>query len=689
MTKKPKLISSIRAKLVSAVAMLLVAVIMVVSSTYAWFTLSTAPEVTGISTQIGANGSLEMALVPADGDLEKITSEAGDGALGNLLEKNLTWGNLVDLSDEGYGLGVINLYPSKLNINSGVIQDTPVQIPLYGADGRVSDLDATKTMTSVYDSTAQKFYAENTISYGVRAIGAASGMTNLQLNYRDARSKAATAASNAKTLASQTLNNNGSALANIAIEYGMGADTASFGSSDVVALRGLITGTQKVMTNIEESYKLYIAAFATSKAAQDKTVAETVANSIYSTATATGDSYKSLSELMTVLQDNDVDLNSLVSGLAARISAFEATKAKVEAADAALQPLETTLASNPDATFTWEQIKGAMTPLADTSKIKVNGFDAGSVKDNLGDLVSSVTSQGGLKVSLATGAGVFADIADHCGDYVADVTIEKVEYNGIVLNNMAAKMETKTSVNPTYLSATSSEAELAGSPAGTSAEKQPFTEFYGYIIDMAFRTNAAESNLLLQTTAVDRIYGDNNNETTMGHGSTMTYTSAELELDKVKALMSCVRVVFFNPNDAEEGLGTVLAYAKLDMSKAKVDDTDNVTAPLVLYTIGEDGGETFRDDAVITALTQNVAIAVSAMVYLDGENLGNDAVAATSGSSLTGKMNLQFASSAALIPMEDGNLHTPNSGSSNAGSSDAGSSDAGSSDAGSSDAGNP
>ena len=117
MTKKPKLISSIRAKLVSAVAMLLVAVIMVVSSTYAWFTLSTAPEVTGISTQIGANGSLEMALVPTDGDLTKITSAAGDSLL-DLLEKNLTWGNLVDLSDNtNYGTDKFVLNPSKLGVD--------------------------------------------------------------------------------------------------------------------------------------------------------------------------------------------------------------------------------------------------------------------------------------------------------------------------------------------------------------------------------------------------------------------------------------------------------------------------------------------------------------------------------------------------------------------------------------------
>ena len=62
MMKKSKRKQDIKSKLLAAIAMLMVATIMMVSSTYAWFTLSTAPEVKGISTTIGSNGNLEMAL---------------------------------------------------------------------------------------------------------------------------------------------------------------------------------------------------------------------------------------------------------------------------------------------------------------------------------------------------------------------------------------------------------------------------------------------------------------------------------------------------------------------------------------------------------------------------------------------------------------------------------------------------
>ena len=661
MTKKPKLISSIRAKLISAVAMLLVAVIMVVSSTYAWFTLSTAPEVTGITTQIGANGALEMALLPLNGVYtgDSIKSTVSDGNLGTMA-KNLTWGNLVDLANEGYGMDKIVLYPSKLNLETDAlgkqtIKGAPVQIPLYGPDGRIDSLDVTKTMTSVYDAANKNFYASTDTQFGFRAIGAASGMTDLQLAYRDAKSLGANAVAAAKTLASQVLNANGSALANIAIEHGMASESApdSYDMTDVNALRALVNGTKDSVASIEKAYKLYIAAMATSKTAQDAGMDEFVALGIYAAAL---DGSKTLADVMDMLPAG----TNLISALDASITELNKTKVQVAAADSKLTELENSGAS----TFTWAQIGDAMTPLADTSEMLVNGFNVSEVKTKLGELVASITAQGGLVVILKTGAGVFADIADHCGNFEASVTIESVEYNGIVLNNMAAKMRTETTLTAAYLDAIAVVAADAISPAGTSDKAQPFTEFYGYVIDMAFRTNAAESNLLLQTEAADRIYGDNNNDQTMGHGSTMTYTTTDPNFtpEQMANLMGCLRIVFFTPDTTGANLGTVLVHAKLDMNKKTINGTE-VSAPIMLYKV-VNGEEVFLDGSegnapVITALTQNTPTAVSVMVYLDGEHLTNADVSATVAQSMTGSMNLQFASSAKLVPMENGNLHTP------------------------------
>ena len=49
-------------KLMGAIAMLLVASIMMSATSYAWFVLSTAPEVTDLTTTAGANGALEIAI---------------------------------------------------------------------------------------------------------------------------------------------------------------------------------------------------------------------------------------------------------------------------------------------------------------------------------------------------------------------------------------------------------------------------------------------------------------------------------------------------------------------------------------------------------------------------------------------------------------------------------------------------
>ena len=116
-TKKSRGAAALRKKLFSAAAMLLVASIMLVSTSYAWLVLSTAPEVTGISTQVGANGALEIALLDTQSysDLTRITNADIDESVTvpPVSDSNLSWGNLVGLGDASYGLSQIVLIPSR------------------------------------------------------------------------------------------------------------------------------------------------------------------------------------------------------------------------------------------------------------------------------------------------------------------------------------------------------------------------------------------------------------------------------------------------------------------------------------------------------------------------------------------------------------------------------------------------
>lgn len=263
----------IKSKLMAAICMLLVSSIMMVSTTYAWFTLSTAPEVTGITTAVGANGNLEMALLPKTGTTADINSTSGDGALA-IEARNVTWGNLVDLSDTTiYGLNKITLFPAALNAATADADGNPLTLaeamlktPAYGADGRVSEL-LQNTVTGYYDKTEENFAPNG--EYGVRAVGTASGMTDRQLDYRNARSAANTAKAQAANQASQSLNRNGSALANIAIKYGMDGANAEFGKAEVDSLRAIINdlnGTNGVLDRIETAYLQYILAYGASAA---------------------------------------------------------------------------------------------------------------------------------------------------------------------------------------------------------------------------------------------------------------------------------------------------------------------------------------------------------------------------------------------------------------------------------------
>ena len=191
--KKKKVLMpfGLRNKLIAAISMLLVSSIMMVSSTYAWFTLSTAPEVKNISTTVAGNGSLEIALMPTTGQLSEIKASAV-GANAKAIDTNIKWGNLVDLSDVSYGLGNISLYPAALNatetpdteskVYTTAFNDAdeatgrlsaltaPLAVPVYGGDGRISSVSTAGISLKSAEAGANNSYSFTGDNYGVRAI---------------------------------------------------------------------------------------------------------------------------------------------------------------------------------------------------------------------------------------------------------------------------------------------------------------------------------------------------------------------------------------------------------------------------------------------------------------------------------------------------------------------------------------
>ena len=129
----------IKEKITAAAVLLVIAMTIMVTATYAWITLSTSPEVTSIDTTVAANGALEIAMANGTGAAPG-RSAAGDstGKDNNVVRANNTWGNLVNLSDPSYGLANVVLRPAALNLKDNDLLKKPLTGILYGADGRVS-----------------------------------------------------------------------------------------------------------------------------------------------------------------------------------------------------------------------------------------------------------------------------------------------------------------------------------------------------------------------------------------------------------------------------------------------------------------------------------------------------------------------------------------------------------------------
>lgn len=744
MSKRQK---DIKSKLMAAICMLLVSSIMMVSSTYAWFTLSTAPEVTGIQTAVGANGNLEMALLPISGDLSAIDSKVGDSmdVAASIDAANRSWGNLVDLQDTTtYGLNKIMLYPAQLNaaedgktimLDSGLLKT-----PKYGADGRVSAVTA-NTNTAIFNGTG--FYPTDTMEYGVRAVGTVSDMTDRQLSFRSARAFGKSETTSSQDNAKAALVDNGSTLANIALQYANNGSKATFTQADVAALKAMISGLEASLQDIDDAYKNYILAFAASSLNVQS--AEGSDDKWRAVQLLVNSSDNDLATVVDALAGEGVDLPDLLD---TAIADYNGIVANVEEATEVLAKLEQLT------TITWSGagdepgMSDALLLLANPDEMKINGYFASEVKANMSAIINDVTAGKGITVTISEGGGAFVDIAEHVGDYSAEVTVNNITISSFTLETMKATMVTQAANGATGYLGKFNNSLTGKEPSGSTSEAMPLSDMYGYVVDLAFRTNASASDLQLQVEPADRIYDDNSNEDTMGGGSYMTFTAADnnFTTTQMKNLMDSIRIVFFDPTD-----GAIIANAGLNTANATVT-TNSVTAfiemqstPYFVYnsnnyygtiadTVKDEtaGTETTvytftdaartpvlkatvvvttaDDDSTTTTVTytdangnklynepeteggaqveyteaeylalgvtmdpttagakimplgQNTATGVSVLVYLDGTTVKNADVAYSSEMSMTGSMNLQFSSSATLVPMEYSDLHITGDG---------------------------
>lgn len=615
----------VKKKLMGAVCMLLVASIMMVSSTYAWFTLSTAPEITGISTSVGANGNLEMALLPTTGNLGEIKSAVGDSkdtAGQTVVAANVTWGNLVDLSDASYGASNFVLNPARLNINDdGKVATTSILMTAkYGTDGRVTEV-AANTVDGTYNAEKTSFIAGNK---GVRGIGVAAAMSDAQLAMRNAIAQVAMNVSSAKTTIQNSLTTNGSALATLAINYAT-SDSYSATGTDVAALNAMITALTTAKASLGKAIQYAMMAESLSKDAKAKTTVDD-----YSLA----------------------DVGNYNTNISAAKTAYDAID--IPAA-----------ATTENAKDIMSALIGADATVSDVKLSEIKG------EGNI-DKIASAAMSGGLVVVPGSNSP-YTQTAALTGNFTTAIKVAEVNYGGVKLTNVKATMKTNATTNVmTPVAAYIAGLTAAADETGTDESANKITDLYGYAVDLAFRTNATGSSLKLQVDAAQRIYSDSNETSTKGNGSYMEFTKGDLTATQFKNLMGAVRIVFVDSTNA------IVAGAKLDVPTTIEENAATVKAPLKMATVTTEGKNVkFTDpavaDNVITTLDQGTAKQLTVITYLDGDVVDNSMVSATSARSMTGSMNLQFASSATLVPMDYTPLHPVNatSGGTTAGGGDA------------------
>jgi len=703
MTKK----NSLKKKLASAVAMLLISAVLMTSATYAWFVMSTAPEVSGIATQVGANGALEIALLNASTWENTALLDAGDfdeSASGNAsgnATSNDTWGNLVSLSDNSvYGLDKITLMPARLNIKESgnnddgskkySIGNVLLKTPSYGVDGRIESLKE-EAVSSTFDGTV--FPASGAASYGVRAIGTSSDLNANQLALNTAKNAIVTKTSEARTLSSDTLNAVGPKLANIVMEHALNEATESYDTADIDALIELANGLKSALDKIDEALRQVFVGYVNSEDAE-----------------LTEDEYTAA---LAKINDKTVKLSTLLasySDLSAISSYITILENDITSVNNAITTCTNLKASG--STFTWAQIVSAMTPLCNYDKMTLNGKSVDSYSTMSQEEAVSSIMGGDITIGVPTGSGIISDIADFAGNYTAKVVIASVSYGGYSISNLATIMQTVTSVSPVYLTACGN--ILKGYTAASGGASAGITDYFGYAVDLAFRTNAEGSNLLLQTEPENRIYeGDDTNTSIQGAGSYMQFhTSSGISATKLVKLMSAIRIVFMDEDNGvlaiakldttlgknvytelsteqkiETGMYAYLdggvtpqisdnidinAYNALpDTSNVEFDGKGNVKAKIYLYefsmpnsavnTDQKTGGLEIgakKESQTITGLTADTPEKVTTIVYLDGSVVTNAMVAANATYSMTGTLNLQFSSSATLIPAENYTLRT-------------------------------
>lgn len=604
-----------RKKVKIALIFLIVCAVLLISTSYAWLTISLQPKVYSIDTNVGANGSLEIALLTDStyADPLQIRTTIGDSAAGqDALESNKSWGNVIELSDDRYGLERITLLPARLHVadNGGVhtVSRDLLKTAEFGIDGRITILSE-ENVSTILGENAFTYYVDRQL-YGVRAIGSISNLSSQQIALAQARSLVKSHTAAAARTVKHTWRDQGSGIMDILYaHYVLGSD--SFTAAEVGVIRDMANGMLEALNYVDAALRQGIIGVAASQMA-DEPDFEALSASVSNTATP---------------------LSGIIGALGG--GTFEEFAQWAEQIDAMKSDLQAVVANSLTMYNggSWTQIEPLLDVILDAEKAYYGDGILGS-----GAALEAMTEDN--EVLLAPDSGAMAWIAAFAGNYSAFANWTETQ---------SVEVRTADVNDPSHLLRVEKILEACKAAIG-GWTRANMDDIYGFAIDLAFRCNEP-SDLLLQTVPTLRVEEDGEFPVTQGSGSYMRFSSENMELEQLLELMDVVRVGFLN--DRNELLGV----AKLNISNYE-EQEEGIFAPLYLYdyTLEEDGslsmGGRRKDDAAILNLPQNSPAIVTVVVWMDGDHVDNSMVGTTAEESMSGVLNLQFASSADLIPSD-------------------------------------
>ena len=701
-------IPEMKEKVIVTVFSLLIAAAVTITATYAWITISRAPEVSSIATTMASNGNLEIALSndmgtePNEFDVDEKSSKAND-----INSTNLQWGNLINLGDASfYGISNLALRPATLNEES--LLNNPLKGAAYGSDGRVTELDSRYTFAK-WSKNDKLFKADKT--YGVRAIASytmkETETSNAEFEKKYNEVMTAFSAVSAYYQSEDGFMGTVSGLGTVMSTYlqaklndrGVGTGQTLYldkpGLQDILdAYQALFHTMELHMEALVKLANLQQYMFANPKEmSYDAITAQDLLNDPGKYDSSRDEAGNPKEPIESIMLNGLIKRVTKQNSNGAQYTVDQGFIADYKQAQADIAKIEQLISASETRSIEAKEIDAIVSNLSAPSDAKIDDRPVSEwmemVKDKESILANAMTiltlQEGDHTVQLCD--GILKRLEQYAVNDTARLKKSKKDFQNaarIVAHAKAAGITADIDMtghiytDATGLKTSSSDASVDIS--SFQGGERVAQDTYGMAMDFWVRTNAEETYLtlegalatdqrtgeILRYDGVNRVWGSTGNtnlttdSTTQGGGSCyIYYADTPDDVARSLDLLTQMKVAFVDES------GTLLAQASMATQEGQYyAQNGRITVPLVIeagsgigltYTYTNDKQEE-EEAAAIQELTMDNPQRITAIIYLDGKGLDNTMV--LSSAEIQGQLNIQFGSSVNLNTSGDKALET-------------------------------